>query len=135
MDCGTSETSDNAHERDQVTAWDGLRGRILALVTAMSVVVTAACGLGTAGGYSPSGTLSGDLEGVDLSGASVAVGSKNFTEQILLGKMAVILLESAGAEVKDLTNVPGSSSCPSGHGRGGRELRSGSTPAARGRRT
>ncbi|MGV0869192.1 glycine betaine ABC transporter substrate-binding protein [Corynebacterium kalidii] len=99
---GTSETT--------VTVWDGLRGRVLALVAAMSVVVTAACGLGTAGGYSPSGTLSGDLEGVDLSGASVAVGSKNFTEQILLGKMAVILLQSAGAEVKDLTNIPGSSS-------------------------
>lgn len=73
-------------------------------------MLVTACGLGTAGGYSPSGTLSGDLEDVDLSGASVAVGSKNFTEQILLGKMAVILFQSAGADVQDLTNIPGSSS-------------------------
>lgn len=73
-------------------------------------MLVTACGLGTAGGYSPSGTLSGDLQDVDLSGASVAVGSKNFTEQILLGKMAVILFQSAGADVQDLTNIPGSSS-------------------------
>lgn len=73
-------------------------------------MLVSACGLGTAGGYSPSGTLSGDLEDVDLSGATVAVGSKNFTEQILLGKMAVILFQSAGADVQDLTNIPGSSS-------------------------
>lgn len=73
-------------------------------------MLVTACGLGTAGGYSPSGTLSGELQDVDLSGASVAVGSKNFTEQILLGKMAVILFQSAGADVQDLTNIPGSSS-------------------------
>ncbi|WP_420098925.1 glycine betaine ABC transporter substrate-binding protein [Corynebacterium sp.] len=86
------------------------RVRILALLTALSAMLATACGLGTAGGYSPSGTLSGDLEDVDISGASVAVGSKNFTEQILLGKMAVILFQSAGADVQDLTNIPGSSS-------------------------
>lgn len=34
----------------------------------------------------------GPLAGIDLDGASVSVGSKNFTEQILLGKMATILL-------------------------------------------
>jgi osmoprotectant transport system substrate-binding protein len=38
------------------------------------------------------------------------VGSKNFTEQLVLGKIAVILLQSAGAEVTDLTNIPGSAS-------------------------
>lgn len=49
----------------------------------------------------------GPLAGIDLDGASVSVGSKNFTEQILLGKMATILLKSAGASVTDMTNVPG----------------------------
>lgn len=68
------------------------------------------CGLGTAGGYTPTGEVSGPVEEVDLEGASIAVGSKNFTEQIILGKMAVILMESAGATVQDLTNVPGSNS-------------------------
>jgi osmoprotectant transport system substrate-binding protein len=87
-----------------------LRTKVLALVVALSATLTAACGLGTAGGFSPSGDLGNGLEDVDLSGADVAVGSKNFTEQILLGKMAVILFQSAGATVQDLTNIPGSSS-------------------------
>ncbi|MGH3413871.1 MAG: glycine betaine ABC transporter substrate-binding protein [Marmoricola sp.] len=66
-------------------------------------------GLGTAAGFTPSGTLAGPLKGVKpLDGASIAVGSKNFTEEIVLGKMLVILLKSAGASVQDLTNIPGS---------------------------
>lgn len=72
--------------------------------------VLAACGLGTGGGYSPTGTLGGPVADVDLDGLDVAVGSKNFTEQYILGKIAVILLGSAGADVTDLTGVPGSSS-------------------------
>lgn len=69
------------------------------------------CGLGTAGGFSPTGKLAGPVAGVpSLNGATISVGSKNFTEQILLGKIMVILLQSAGADVQDLTNVPGSAS-------------------------
>lgn len=68
------------------------------------------CGLGTSGGFVPSGTLAGPIADVDLSGAKIAVGSKNFTEQLVLGKMAVIVLRAAGADAPDLTNIPGSSS-------------------------
>ena len=46
------------------------------------------------------------------------MGSKNFTEQLILGKIAVILLKSAGAEVTDLTNIPGSASARLRPGRG-----------------
>jgi osmoprotectant transport system substrate-binding protein len=81
----------------------------IAMATAATVLL-AGCGLGTAGGYVPSGELAGPVEGVDLEGAQISVGSKNFTEQIILGKMAVILFESAGADAEDLTNVPGSNS-------------------------
>jgi osmoprotectant transport system substrate-binding protein len=70
----------------------------------------AGCGLGTAAGFTPTGTLAGDVKEVDLSGADLAVGSKNFTEQLILGKIAVILMKSAGANVTDLTNIPGSAS-------------------------
>lgn len=87
-----------------------MRKLLAALGAVVMVTASAGCGLGTAGGYSPSGTLAGPLEDVDLSGVSVAVGSKNFTEQLVLGKMAVELLASAGADVQDLTNIPGSSS-------------------------
>lgn len=90
----------------------GRRPRLVqALATALaSVLLLTGCGLGTAGGYSPTGRLTGDVAGVDLSGVSLDVGSKNFTEQIILGKIAVILMQSAGADVQDLTNVPGSNS-------------------------
>lgn len=85
--------------------------KLLAAVGALVLAAsTASCGLGTAGGYSPSGELAGPLADVDMSGASIPVGSKNFTEQLILGKMAVELLQSAGAKVQDLTNIPGSNS-------------------------
>lgn len=81
------------------------------LLAGVLAVVLAGCGLGTAGGFSPSGRLSGPLADVErMDGASVSVGSKNFSEQLLLGKIAVILLKSAGADVTDLTNIPGSAS-------------------------
>ena len=40
---------------------------------------------------------------IDLSGATFTVGSKEFTEQNVLGQIAVQALEAAGADVKDLT--------------------------------
>lgn len=85
-----------------------IRRALAALVSVLLAGALAACGLGTAGGYTPSGTLAGPIADVDLDGATVSVGSKNFTEQIILGKMAVSLFESAGAQVQDLTNAPGS---------------------------
>ncbi|WP_017932917.1 glycine betaine ABC transporter substrate-binding protein [Nocardioides sp. Iso805N] len=86
--------------------------RIATLVVALALgAAVSGCGigLGTAGGYTASGTLAGPVAGVKgLDDATFSVGSKNFTEQILLGKMTVILLKSAGAKVKDLTDIPGS---------------------------
>ena len=59
----------------------------------------------------PTGKLAGSLEDVkSLEGATIAIGSKNFSENVLLGKMAIILLQSAGAIATDLTNIPGSAS-------------------------
>lgn len=83
---------------------------LTAITATLAAGLLTGCGLGTAGGYVPSGELAGSMEDVDLNGAEVSVGSKNFTEQIILGKMAVILFESAGANAEDLTNVPGSNS-------------------------
>lgn len=84
---------------------------VAAAAVLLSSVLVAGCGigLGTAGGYVPSGRLGPKLQHVKpLDGAKLNVGSKNFTEEILLGKMTVILLRAAGATVQDLTNIPGS---------------------------
>ena len=84
----------------------GATALVTLLVTALS-----ACGLGTSGGFVPSGELAGSLSNVpSLKGATINVGSKNFTEQLLLGKITGILLKSAGANVNDFTNIPGSAS-------------------------
>ncbi|YAL83251.1 glycine betaine ABC transporter substrate-binding protein [Dermacoccaceae bacterium W4C1] len=81
------------------------------LLASVGAVAITGCGLGSAGGFTPSGTLAGPLTEVkSLDGAELAVGSKNFTEQVLLGKITIILLKSAGADVEDLTNIPGSAS-------------------------
>jgi osmoprotectant transport system substrate-binding protein len=80
--------------------------------TALSLavaVVAAGCGLGTSGGYVPTGALSGPVASVKkLDGLTIGIGSKSFQEQLILGKIAAILMRSAGADVEDLTNMPGS---------------------------
>jgi osmoprotectant transport system substrate-binding protein len=92
----------NVHLRTRARPWAAL------LATGL---LTAGCGLGTAGGFVPTGELAGPVADVEpLDGAEIAVGSKNFSEQLLLGKIAVILLRSAGADAEDLTNIPGSAS-------------------------
>ncbi|MDQ3554699.1 MAG: glycine betaine ABC transporter substrate-binding protein [Chloroflexota bacterium] len=45
---------------------------------------------------------------VDLSGASFTVGSKEFTEQLILGQITIQVLEDAGADVTDQTGITGS---------------------------
>ena len=88
-----------------------MRLAVVGLLSTVLLATSGCLGLGTAGGYVPTGKLAGPLADVDaLEGSTISVGSKNFTENILLGKMAIILLQSAGATVTDLTNIPGSAS-------------------------
>jgi osmoprotectant transport system substrate-binding protein len=66
------------------------------------------CGLQPAATYIPA-VSPGTITPLDLpTGASLTVDSKNFTEQLILGKIAVIAATAAGFTVTDLTNVPGS---------------------------
>lgn len=72
-------------------------------------MLAAGCGLGTSGGYVPTGALAGPVASVQkLDGLTIGIGSKSFQEQLILGKIAAILMRSAGADVEDLTNMPGS---------------------------
>lgn len=90
------------------------RTRRRALVGAVSgaaaaTLLLSSCGLGTSAGLAPSATLGSKYPSFKkLDGTQVAVGSKQFTEQQILGKMAVILLSAAGAKVEDFTTIPGS---------------------------
>lgn len=62
--------------------------RLVALLGALSVTVTG-CGV-----------FGGDDD-------SIAVGSKEFNEQLLLGQIAILALEDAGFEVSDETGIQG----------------------------
>ncbi|WP_368660358.1 glycine betaine ABC transporter substrate-binding protein [Kocuria sp.] len=66
------------------------------------------CGLQSATGYTPDfgpGSIQ-EVDGAD--GTTVRVASKNFTEQLILGKILVLAVDAAGFDAQDMTNVPGS---------------------------
>jgi len=74
-------------------------------VLRLGVLVAGLALLSTAcGGEDSGGTSSSDA----LSGTSFTVGSKEFTEQLILGQMTLLALEDAGADVTDETGITGS---------------------------
>jgi osmoprotectant transport system substrate-binding protein len=84
------------------------RAGITAFVAAAALV--AGCGL-DAGYQLPFDVAPGSIEPVpELAGVKITVGSKNFTENILLGYIAEVALTAAGADIEDLTNIQGSPS-------------------------
>lgn len=84
--------------------------RLSALLAVLALLV-AACG----GGGGDDGDGAGDGGGggdavadqVDLSGVDLTIGSKEFTEQVIVGQMAIAALEAAGASVSDQTGLSG----------------------------
>jgi osmoprotectant transport system substrate-binding protein len=77
-----------------------VRANLLQLLGLVIVLALVAAGCGGGGG--------GASGKVDLSNANITVGSKEFTEQLVLGQIAIQLLENAGATVKDQTRLAGS---------------------------
>ena len=77
--------------------------RLTALAAGLTLTL-AACG--DDGGGGGGGTAS-EGGGDALSGKTFTVGSKEFTEQVVLGQIAVLVLEDAGATVKDETGITG----------------------------
>jgi osmoprotectant transport system substrate-binding protein len=81
---------------------------LAALLALTGSFVLSGCGLQGASEFTPDakpGSIR-PLDGTD--GVEIAVGSKNFTEQLVLGKIAVIALQVSGFDVVDRTNIPGS---------------------------
>ncbi|MEU6641417.1 glycine betaine ABC transporter substrate-binding protein [Saccharomonospora sp. NPDC046836] len=80
------------------------------LGAALLMLSTSACGL-TVNAALPFEVQPGSIRPVpELQGVDVTVGSKDFTEQIVLGYIAELALEAAGANAVDLTNINGSNS-------------------------
>lgn len=87
-------------------------GSLIRLVAGLgaATLLVAACGGGEPAGGPPGGEdqAQGSIaESVDLSGQSFTVGSKEFTEQLILGQIAIQALEAAGAKASDKTGIQG----------------------------
>lgn len=76
-------------------------------IAAITAGLTLSLGLAACGGDSGGG--GGDGSSDELAGVSVTVGSKDFTENILLGEMYAQALESDGASVDKKINLGGTS--------------------------
>lgn len=85
------------------------RSRLLAALVALAALAAGCNGDGAPAGDGDDQAAEGDAvaDQVDLSEASVTVGSKEFTEQRVVGQMAVVALEAAGADVTDQTGLQG----------------------------
>ncbi|MFC5062796.1 glycine betaine ABC transporter substrate-binding protein [Actinomycetospora atypica] len=78
-------------------------------VTAALAVVLAVLLAGCSGDPAPRATAPGSFaRDVDLTGRTFTVGSKEFAEQLLLCRMTIALLQSAGATVVDRCDTKGS---------------------------
>lgn len=81
----------------------------LAAMSAALLVGLTGCGLSPSTGTVPEAAPAKIQPIAGLpSDVKATVTSKSFTEQILLGKITVIAMKTAGFDVTDLTNVPGS---------------------------
>jgi osmoprotectant transport system substrate-binding protein len=74
-----------------------------------ALLLSAALALSACGGDDGSSGSAERTSDVDLSGVSLTVGSKEFTEQRVLGQIVVQALQAAGADVTDRTNLTGTS--------------------------
>ncbi|MCZ4519199.1 glycine betaine ABC transporter substrate-binding protein [Rhodococcus ruber] len=83
--------------------------QLIALCTVATIALSS-CGL-QSGSAVPLSVEPGSITPVaGLEGAKLIVGSKEFTEQIILGYILEFALVAAGADVRDLTNISGSNS-------------------------
>jgi osmoprotectant transport system substrate-binding protein len=84
-----------------------------AAVLGVTALLATACGgetdLSDAGGGGGGDAAGGGsiAEDHDLSGASLTVGSKEFTESVVLGQITIAALQAAGADVTDQTGLTG----------------------------
>ncbi len=82
--------------------------RTTAAVLALVAVLAAGCTIGKDETGAQVGQ--GSIKKIDaLSGAQLRVSSKEFDEQLLLGQIALVALQAAGASPQDKTNITGSS--------------------------
>ncbi|MDU0288915.1 glycine betaine ABC transporter substrate-binding protein [Saccharothrix longispora] len=87
-----------------------MRARFAGVALVATTLLASGCGLESSFAL-PFEVAPGSIRPVpELAGVEVAVGSKDFTENQVLGYLAEVALVAAGAEVRDMTNIQGSNS-------------------------
>lgn len=85
------------------------KSAVKAASLALAGTLLAGCGL-SSGSSVPLPVGPGSIKPVpELQGVTITVGSKSFTEQLILGYLAEFSLKAAGANVRDLSSIVGSS--------------------------
>lgn len=78
--------------------------RLMGLLAIMSALILSAAGCGGGGGESSPGTTATETTGGD-GGGSITIGTKDFTEQFVLGELYSQALEAKGFEVTLKSNI------------------------------
>lgn len=87
-----------------------MRAALATVIAAICVLAVSACGLGS-GGTVPFMVAPGSIKrNAELEGVKITVGSKEYTEQVIMGYILEYTLAAAGADVRDLTGIVGSRS-------------------------
>jgi osmoprotectant transport system substrate-binding protein len=85
-----------------------LAARLAAGTALVAVALSTGCSVTTENSGNEVAVGAGSIkEDPALAGQTIAVGSKDFTESIILGHLAMIALKAAGATVTDRTNIKG----------------------------
>ncbi len=108
--CPRPDVGRRDRERDSSSGRLRKRGLRAGLGLLVFALLLTGCGL-EAGSAVPLRVGPGSIQPVpELAGVSITVGSKDFTEQNILGYIIEFAMVAAGAEVRDLTNIQGSNS-------------------------
>lgn len=84
--------------------------RALAVIATVCALAVSSCGLGS-GGTVPFMVGPGSIQpNAALEDVKITVGSKEYTEQVIMGYILEYTLAAAGADVRDLTGIVGSRS-------------------------
>jgi osmoprotectant transport system substrate-binding protein len=82
--------------------------KTLAIGGASGALLLSGCGLGEKENEVEDVEAGSQVDPEALQGVEITVGSKEFDEQLLLGQLTLLMLNAAGAEVKDGTGTTGS---------------------------
>ena len=86
-----------------------IRGRSLAALALVAATALGGCTISDDSNQPAAPTGGGSIKPIpELKGVQIKVSSKEFDEQLLLGQIAIVALQAAGANPVDKTNITGS---------------------------